>query len=274
MRRKRSTSGNDESYTSKYLHYAFVISILALVVSAVGIFNGYLRAIDVSAYISEQKKSLSFLSSTGYVGMFFIFDFSTIPVYVLVPFYGYLCYIGDFSLRLTFITMTASALFLDEVEYLSGRFVARSILRRVLAHFKVGQKQLEKAQIWIERHGPFSVFMSAFFLELGDATSLAAGTLKMNVVKYTAASLAGDASQIALLLYLGYAGLNVLKPSLDYAYRYWFMLAMLCSIGYIVAYMKLIRKNQSRRLVDFSEKRNLKIFVRFLRIGKIRFSFG
>lgn len=240
VRRNRSTSGNNKSYTSKYLHYASVISILGLVASVVGLLNGYLRLIDISTYVSEQKGALSFISSTGYLGMFFIFDFSTIPVYLLVPFYGYLCYIGDFNLRLTFITMTTSALFLDEVEYMSGRFVARSILQRILAHFKIGQKQLEDAQKWIERHGPFSVFMSTFFLELGDATSLAAGTLKMNVIKYTAASLAGDAAQIALLLYLGYVGLNVLKPSLDYAYRYWFMLAMLCSIGYLIAYMKLM----------------------------------
>ncbi|WP_449461836.1 DedA family protein [Tardisphaera miroshnichenkoae] len=240
MRRNRSTSNSSRGYTSKYLHYAFVISIIGFVVSAVGLLNGYFHVIDISAYISQQKSALSFLSSTGYVGMFFIFDFSAIPVYVLVPFYGYLCYLGDFSLRLTFFTMTASALFLDEVEYFSGRFVARSILQKALAHFRVGQKQLEDAQKWIERHGPFSVFMSTFFLELGDATSLAAGTLKMNVIQYTAASLAGDAAQIALLLYLGYVGLNVLKPSLDYAYRYWFMLAMLCAAVYSIAYIKLM----------------------------------
>lgn len=241
MRRTRTPSENGEGYVSKYLHYAFVMSVIGLVASVVGLLNGYFHFIDISMYVSRQKSALSFLSSTGYVGMFFIFDFSGIPVYVLVPFYGYLCYIGDFNLRLAFLTMTASALFLDEVEYLSGRFVARSILQRVLAHFKVGQKQLEDAQNWIKRHGPFSVFMSTFFLELGDATSLAAGTLKMSVIQYTAASLAGDAAQIALLLYMGYAGLNVLKPSLDYAYRYWFAIAMLCSIGYLIAYVKLMR---------------------------------
>jgi len=235
------TSGNHERDLSKYLHYGLVISVLIGLGSSIALLNGYFRMIDVSPYVAKEKLALRFLSATGYVGMFFIYDFSTIPVYVLVPFYGYLCYLGYYNLRLTFLVMTASAIFLDELEYFSGRFVGRSILLRVLSLFGIQEKQLDQAENWIATHGPFSIFMSTFFLELGDVASLAAGILKMNFVQYTIASFAGDSLETALLLYIGFVGVNVLNSSLDYSFRFWLFLALAFSMAYLLIYIAKLR---------------------------------
>jgi len=215
------------------------LAILTAIVSSFGLANGYFNLIHAGAIIAKEKAALSFVGKTGYLGMFFILNFSTIPVYVLVPFYGYLCSLGIFNIYKTLLVLTLSALVLDEVEYFSGRYVARSLLMKALSRVGVSESRLEAADDWIEKHGVFAVFLSTYFLELGDLSCLAAGTLDMNPVLFTAANLAGEGSQFALLLYLGYTGSNVLNSSFDYANRWWMLIALTISAIYIATYVTI-----------------------------------
>lgn len=217
--RLRSYEEIGKEEISRYSYYLLIFSSAAFLLAMIGFLNGYLHFIDVAAYYGYEKSVLSPLKGTGYLTMFLVLCFFPVSDYVLIPFYGYLSYLGYFSSYLTLLVVVGSMMFIAEIEYLGGRFGGRPILLKVLSHFKIRERDIDVADRWLARHGPFSIFMSTFIPYFRNVTSLAAGTLRMNAWYYTIISLAGYFLRALLLLYLGYTGLDVLTPSFDYRYR-------------------------------------------------------
>lgn len=110
-------------------------------------------------------------------------------------------------------------MFIAEIEYIGGRFAGRPILLRALSYFNIKEKDIESADRWLTRHGPFSIFISTFVPYFRNVASLAAGVLGMNAGYYTITSLAGYSIRAVLLLYFGYLGMDSPTPSFDYSHR-------------------------------------------------------
>jgi membrane protein DedA with SNARE-associated domain len=206
-----------------------VFSAVTLALSAVGFLNGYFHFVNAAYYYNYERHALLPLGKTGYMTMFLVICFFPVSDYVLIPFYGYLSSLGYFNIYVTLFVIMFSLMFIAEIEYFGGRFAGRPLLVKALSYFRITEKDLDAADRWLERHGPFSIFMSTFVPYFRNVTSLAAGTLKMNSAYYFLINLAGYLLRAIVLLYLGYAGLNAMTPSFDYYNRIPLLIAAILS---------------------------------------------
>lgn len=200
---------------AEYFYYIETIAIIGIVISVLGITNGYLHYFNYKNYYSSEVKVFSPFYYLGYIGIFLIIAFAPPPDYLLVPFYGYLASLSYFNVYLVFAVAVIAMMFLTAIEYFGGRFAGRPLLLRALLHVGITERDISVADDWISNHGIFSIFIATFVPYFKNVTSLAAGTLKMNSLKFFVTNAIGFSLRFAILVYIGYEGINVFLPSFD-----------------------------------------------------------
>ena len=223
----------------KYWHYLFVVSICIMLLSVLALLNAYYHFTNVSSYDVNVE---GVPSSADYLGMFISMAILPIPDYILVPVYGSLSAIGVFNPFATFLVCLAGALF--PIEYICGRFAARSLLLKGLSLMRISEKDIEVADKWLVDHGHFSIFISTFIPFFYTVASLAAGTLKMKAGRFLLASTAGFGLRFIFLEYVGYYSIYVFTASFDYSQRTLFSSLLILSSVY--AALHLARTLHSR----------------------------
>jgi membrane protein DedA with SNARE-associated domain len=188
----------------------------------------------MSSYDVNQEGLSPFLLA-GYLGMFISVAFLPIPDYFLLPAYGSLSSLGVFDPYTTFLVCLVAAIL--PIEYLPGRFAGRPLLLKGLLYFGISEKTLESAEKWLVEHGKFSIFISTFIPFFYTVTSLAAGVLKMNAVKFLLASAAGFGLRYAFLEYIGYNSIFIFTASFDYSQRALITLLLILSSLYVALYL-------------------------------------
>jgi membrane protein DedA with SNARE-associated domain len=231
----------------KYWHYAFVVSILAILLSILVLLNAYFRLVNVSSYDIRLEDASSPFLLGSYLGMFISIAILPVPDYFLVPAYGYLSSIGVVNPYSTFLVCLVGALF--PVEYACGRFAARPLTLKIMSLFRMSEKDIETADKWLVEHGKFSIFISTFIPFFYSVASLAAGTLKMSVAWFFASSSAGFGLRFAFLEFVGYYTIYVFTASFDYSQRTLFTLLLILSSVY--AAVHLVRTLAHRRMGKF-----------------------
>jgi len=221
------TVGERPSRLSKYWHNAFVISAFVMLLSALALLNAYYHFVNLTSYDLDQW---GISSTAGYLGMFVSMAILPIPDYILVPVYGSLSALGVFNPVTTFVVCLVGALF--PIEYVCGRFAARTLLLKGLAVFRITEKDIEVGDKWLVDHGNFSIFISTFIPFFYTIAALAAGTLKMKAWRFFLASTVGFGLRFVFLEYLGYYGIYVFTPSFDYSQRFSFALFFVLSSAY------------------------------------------
>ena len=224
---------------SKYWHYLFIVSIFTAVLSGLALLNGNYGFVNISSYSVSQGNISSSLLFAGYLGMFFAMAILPIPDYTLVPVYGFLCSIGIFNPVTTFFVCLFAAVF--PIEYLCGRLAARPLLLKGLRYFGIREKDIEVADRWLIAHGQFSIFMATFVPFFYSVASLAAGTLKMKVVRFLVYSAAGFGVRYIFLEYIGYYGVYVFSAPFDYSQRFLFAGLFVASSAYLAVHLARTR---------------------------------
>ncbi len=227
--------GVKQRRTRKYGHYLFVTSILIILLSVLGLANGYFRLFTTSSYDINQLGVSSPYLLAGYLGMFISMAILPIPDYILVPVYGYLSSIGIFNPLATFLVCLVAALF--PIEYVCGRFAGRPLLLKGLSYFRITEKDIEVADNWLVEHGKFSIFISTLIPFFYSVTSLAAGTLKMKAAPFFLYSTVGFGLRYVFLEYIGYFGIYIFTASFDYSERTLFSLLLILSSVYAALYL-------------------------------------
>lgn len=230
-----SRDEDDRKRPHRLWHYLFVVSALTISLSILALLNGYLHFNNISSYsISQQGISSPYLLA-GYFGMFLGIWISPIPDYILVPIYGYLSSIGVFNPLTTFFVCLIAAYL--PIEFVCGRLAARPLLLKGLSFFRISEKDLEVADRWLIEHGHFSIFIATFIPFFYSVAALAAGTLKMNSITFTIASIAGFGLRFLFLEYIGYYSIYIFTASFDYSQRGVFYLLLILSSVYVVIYI-------------------------------------
>lgn len=220
--------------SSKSRHYLFVVSILIAILSVLALLNAYFRFLDISSYDIDQEGLSPFLVA-GYLGMFITVAFSPVPDYLLLPAYGSLSSLGVFDPYVTFLVCLVAAIL--PYEYAVGRLAGRPLLLKGLSYFGISEKTLGSAEKWLVNHGRFSIFLSTFIPFFYTVTSIAAGVLKMNAVRFLLASALGYGLRFAFLEYIGYSSVFVFTASFDYSQRVIIALLLVVSSAYAVLYL-------------------------------------
>ena len=142
------------------------------------------------------------------VGLMIVLEtvFPPIPSEVVLPLAGFLAKQGDMSLPLVIVTSTLGSYLGALLLYGLGFALGRDRAIRWLSKLPlVEAEDFERATAWFERHGTPAVFFGRFIPGVRSLISLPAGAAKMNMLKFTVATILGSAIWNGALVLLGYA---------------------------------------------------------------------
>jgi membrane protein DedA with SNARE-associated domain len=139
---------------------------------------------------------IDFISTLGYPGIFFLSAIESanipIPSEVIVPFGGYLAYIGKFSFWAVVAAAGFGNLFGSLLSYWIGLKGGRPFVHKYGKYIFVQDRHVEEAERWFARWGNAAVFISRLLPAVRTFISLPAGIARMDLKKFTIYSLVGS----------------------------------------------------------------------------------
>jgi membrane protein DedA with SNARE-associated domain len=207
---------------SKYL---VVVAFAALVLSVVELIDVVQLPFESSfggAVTSGSLFSMDFLTSflnIGYAGLFLLMAMESsalpIPSEVVLPFAGYLVYLGRMNLGLAIADATAAGLVGSLVAYYVALKLGRPVVYGLLGRVGVSSKHLDDGERWVDSKGAWSVFVARFIPGIRSVISIPAGLLRMKIKPFVVLTTAGSLIWSAVLIYLGYSAGPLWQSSLD-----------------------------------------------------------
>lgn len=156
----------------------------------------------LSDYITQ------FISSIGYLGVFILMTLESaalpVPSEVVMPFSGYLAYMGVFDLTLITIVGAAGCTAGSVLSYFVGLKLGRPFLTKYGKYFLMEHKHLELAEHWFNNYGDKAIFFSRLFPVVRTFISLPAGIGKYSLKKLTLYSFLGSLPWCFGLAYIGF----------------------------------------------------------------------
>jgi len=198
----------------------------------------------------------STVQAFGYPGVFALMLLETsslpIPSEVILPFAGYLSYMGQFNLWLVVAVATAAGIFGSLIDYYIGLKAVQTLIKhKILGKIMLSTAQLQLAERWFERHGNLVIFASRLIPGFRTTFSFPAGAAKMPLKKFLVFTTAGCLLWNVILVYLGwYLGKNwTIVAGIS---RY-LILASLVAVIVVVVYL-LVRRRKMREQKRLQEQ--------------------
>jgi membrane protein DedA with SNARE-associated domain len=142
------------------------------------------------------------LGLTGiFIGMVLESAAVPIPSEIILPFAGYLVFLGRTSWVAAGLTALAGGTLGAVVSYAVAYWGGRAILGRWIR-----PHELERAEAWFRRYGDPAVFFGRLIPGVRTFISLPAGYAKMPFGRFVAYSVLGALPWTVIFMYLGFAG--------------------------------------------------------------------
>lgn len=162
---------------------------------------------------------IDIISSLGYVGIFLAMAIESacipLPSEIILPFTGYMVFLGHFDLGKATVAATLGNLFGAMVAYYVGVWGGRPFVLRFGRYFFVNRRELEQTERLFDRHGELTVFVGRMLPVIRTFISLPAGIARMNPVKMAGYTVLGALPWCLLLIIVGEKlgeNWNSLKP--------------------------------------------------------------
>lgn len=162
---------------------------------------------------------ISIISGLGYVGVFLAMAIESacipLPSEIILPFTGYMVFLGRFSLWQATIAATLGNLFGAIVAYYVGLWGGRPFIKRFGRYVFINEKELSWTERTFERHGELTVFIGRLLPIIRTFISLPAGIAKMRPIKMAIYTVAGALPWCLMLIFAGQnlsKNWNTLKP--------------------------------------------------------------
>jgi membrane protein DedA with SNARE-associated domain len=143
----------------------------------------------------------------GYTGVFILMamESSIIPVpsEIVMPPAAFWAAQGKMSFAGVVLAGTAGSYFGSILSYWISRIIGQPIVLRYGKYFLITPKKLELAETWIGQFGPLGIFIARFLPVVRHLISIPAGILKMDVPKFSVATIAGAGLWCTILSWLG-----------------------------------------------------------------------
>ena len=166
--------------------------------------------------------SMSLLTSVlniGYLGLFVLMTMESaalpVPSELVLPFAGYLVYLGRMNLGLAFLDATAAGRVGALVDYYLALWLGRPVVYRAMGRLGISKSHLDDGERWIDSKGAWSVFVARFIPGIRSVISIPAGLLKMKIWPFVILTTAGSFIWSAVLIYVGYSAGPLWQSSLD-----------------------------------------------------------
>jgi len=151
---------------------------------------------------------ISVASNAGYAGVFFLtlldsagFPF---PSEIILPFAGYLVFQGALQYWSVVVCSTFAALLGSSVDYCVGRKLGSSLIAGKVRLPYVPVEQLQRVQVWFDRHGPIAIALLRLVPGVRVLISFPAGACKIKPVTFGFYTLLGCLTWNIALIYLGW----------------------------------------------------------------------
>jgi membrane protein DedA with SNARE-associated domain len=149
------------------------------------------------------------MTSLGYVSLFVLMTLESaslpIPSEVVLPFAGYLAFIGGMNVIAALAISTFAALVGALVDYLLALKFGKAFVEGLIRRFGMSHRSLETAEDWFQRRGSWTVFGARFVPVVRSVISLPAGLFRMPLGSFVAFTLGGCVVWNAVLIYAGFA---------------------------------------------------------------------
>lgn len=207
---------------SKYLAAIACAALFLSVLELTDVFQLPLESSFGGAVSSGGLFSMNLLTSLlniGYPGLFALMAMESaalpVPSELVLPFAGYLVYLGKMNLGLAILDGTAAGLVGALVDYYLALWLGRPVVYRVMGRLGISQSHLDDGERWIDSKGSWSVFVARFIPGIRSVISIPAGLLRMKMRPFAILTTAGSFVWSAVLIYVGYSAGPLWQSSLD-----------------------------------------------------------
>jgi membrane protein DedA with SNARE-associated domain len=195
--------------------YLALLALVVLVISAVELaaglglpLAGSVLGTSASSYFSSSRV-ISLMTSLGYASLFALMTLESaslpIPSEVVLPFAGYLAFLGVMNLWVALAVSTVAALTGAMVDYILALKLGNAFVESFIRRFGLGRGSLETAEDWFRKRGAWTVFGARFVPVVRSVISLPAGLFKMPVPSFLLFTATGCVVWNAVLIYAGFA---------------------------------------------------------------------
>lgn len=147
------------------------------------------------------------ISTFGYAGVFFAMAIESacipLPSEIILPFTGYMVYVGHFGFWQAIVAATFGNLFGGLLAYYVGMWGGRPFLERYGRYFLIKERELAWTERLFQRHGEVTVFVGRILPIVRTFISLPAGIARMNLLKMVTYTVTGAFLWCTFLVYVG-----------------------------------------------------------------------
>jgi membrane protein DedA with SNARE-associated domain len=148
------------------------------------------------------------ISSWGYLGIFITMTLESalilIPSEVVIPFAGFLAYMGEMNIWLIVLVSSLANLAGSIIAYYVGKYLGRGFIERYGRYVLLNMGHLRTVERWFEKYGSLTVFFSRMLPLIRTYSALPAGMGKMNFPKFCIYTFIGSIPWNLALVLVGY----------------------------------------------------------------------
>ena len=188
------------------------------------------------------------MDKVGYFGVFIFMALESacipIPSEAILPFGGYLSYLGRLSIIPTILIGTLGGTFGSILAYYLGKLGGRPLVEKYASTLHLSKSSLEKSDEYFSKYGEKIVFYSRLLPIVRTFISLPAGISNMNFKKFVLYTFFGS---LIWSLVLGYAGYYMGQNWV--IIRSWFHYADIAMVIVVVGFIgyKITKKRKLKK---------------------------
>ncbi len=150
---------------------------------------------------------VSTLEKFGYFGIFalMVMESATLPIpsEVVLPFAGYLVFLGQINLWVAIAVASLGSLIGTLIDYWIGYYLGRPVILHYGKYVKLSEKHLATSEKWFNKFGEITVLLARFVPLIRTLVAFPAGIAGMKLWKFITFSAIGIFVWDGLLIYLG-----------------------------------------------------------------------
>jgi membrane protein DedA with SNARE-associated domain len=148
------------------------------------------------------------ISSWGYAGIYITMTLEStlipIPSEIVIPFAGFLAYMGEMNIWLIVLVSTFANLTGSIIAYEIGKYLGRGFIERYGKYVLLNMRHVELVERWFDRYGNLTVLFSRMLPVVRTVNALPAGIGKMNFPKFCIYTFIGSIPWNLALVLVGY----------------------------------------------------------------------
>jgi len=148
------------------------------------------------------------ISSWGYAGIYVTMTLESalipIPSEVVIPFAGFLAYMGEMNIWLIVLVSSFANLTGSIIAYEIGKYLGRGFIERYGKYVLLNMKHLELIERWFDKFGSLTVLFSRMLPVVRTVNALPAGIGNMNFFKFCLYTFIGSIPWNLALVLVGY----------------------------------------------------------------------